>query len=54
MPNPKALERSSNLPTPSTHKDDRSKVKLVLCNHCQRTADNGIRCIGMCVADSDY
>lgn len=26
----------------------------VLCSHCGRTASNGIRCIGMCVADSDY
>jgi len=26
----------------------------VLCSHCGRTASNGISCIGMCVADSDY
>ncbi|HLO88053.1 MAG TPA: hypothetical protein VK203_24040 [Nostocaceae cyanobacterium] len=26
----------------------------VLCSHCQRTATNGIKCKGMCVADSDY
>ena len=26
----------------------------VLCNHCKRTANNGIRCLGMCVADNDY
>ena len=26
----------------------------VLCSHCGRTANNGISCIGMCVADSDY
>ncbi len=26
----------------------------VLCEHCQRTSSNGIRCMGMCVADSDY
>ena len=26
----------------------------VLCCHCGRTASNGISCIGMCVADSDY
>ena len=25
-----------------------------LCNHCKRTASNGIRCLGMCVADNDY
>ncbi|EAR19043.1 hypothetical protein WH7805_06796 [Synechococcus sp. WH 7805] len=26
----------------------------ILCNHCGRTASNGIRCLGMCVADSEY
>ena len=26
----------------------------VLCQHCRRTASNGIRCLGMCVADSEY
>ena len=28
--------------------------ELILCNHCKRTASNGIRCLGMCVADNDY
>jgi hypothetical protein len=26
----------------------------VLCQHCGRTASNGISCLGMCVADSGY
>ena len=26
----------------------------ILCNHCKRTASNGIRCLGKCVADNDY
>ena len=26
----------------------------VLCNHCGRTTKNGIRCLGICVADNDY
>ena len=26
----------------------------ILCNHCLRTASNGVRCLGMCVADNDY
>jgi len=26
----------------------------VLCDHCGRTASNGISCIGACVADSGY
>ena len=31
-----------------------SKKDNILCNHCKRTASNGIRCLGMCVADNDY
>jgi hypothetical protein len=26
----------------------------VLCNHCGRTATNGLVCVGICVADSGY
>ena len=26
----------------------------VLCKHCKRTASNGIRCLGICVADNEY
>ena len=26
----------------------------ILCKHCKRTANNGIRCLGICVADNDY
>ena len=26
----------------------------ILCEHCKRTASNGVRCLGMCVADNDY
>ena len=31
-----------------------NKSEKVLCEHCGRTANNGIRCLGMCVADNDY
>ena len=31
-----------------------SKKNSILCNHCKRTASNGVRCLGMCVADNDY
>ncbi len=30
------------------------KKEKILCNHCLRTASNGIRCMGICVADNDY
>ena len=26
----------------------------ILCSHCKRTLSNGVRCLGMCVADNDY
>ena len=26
----------------------------ILCKHCKRTASNGVRCLGMCVADNEY
>ena len=31
-----------------------SEKDSILCNHCKRTATNGVRCLGMCVADNDY
>jgi hypothetical protein len=37
--------------------DPISESKLeeaILCPHCLRTASNGIKCKGLCVADSDY
>lgn len=30
------------------------EVDPILCPHCLRTANNGIKCRGICVADSDY
>ena len=38
------------------HKNNESKdqQEKVLCNHCGRTSNNGIRCLGICVADNDY
>ena len=30
------------------------KKETILCNHCKRTSSNGVRCLGMCVADNDY
>ncbi|MBD2435487.1 hypothetical protein [Nostoc sp. FACHB-110] len=31
-----------------------TETEKVLCPHCLRTATNGIKCKGICVADSDY
>ena len=44
----------------SSKDQNNSKIKLtaekdpILCNHCKRTSSNGVRCLGMCVADNDY
>ena len=38
-------------------KENESELKasdVILCQHCKRTKNNGIRCIGICVADNDY
>ncbi len=34
--------------------DGKHQQEKVLCNHCGRTSSNGIRCLGICVADNDY
>ena len=34
--------------------DKESKSQLILCEHCRRTATNGIKCQGICVSDSSY
>jgi hypothetical protein len=34
--------------------DRAAEDEKVLCPHCLRTATNGIKCKGICVADSEY
>jgi len=34
--------------------ESKDQQEKVLCNHCGRTSSNGIRCLGICVADNDY
>ena len=44
----------------SNKDQNHSKINLtleddpILCNHCKRTTSNGVRSLGMCVADNDY
>ena len=40
---------SNNKINKNTIKDEK-----VLCNHCGRTVENGIRCQGICVTDNEY
>ena len=30
------------------------EIEKVLCQHCGRTTENGVRCLGICVADNEY
>ena len=34
--------------------ENTNKLEKILCNHCGRTSSNGIRCLGICVADNEY
>ncbi|MCP9887950.1 hypothetical protein KBY96_08420 [Cyanobium sp. ATX 6A2] len=45
-----AANRCSSPITPQPKAAD----EPLLCQHCGRTASNGISCQGFCVADSDY
>jgi hypothetical protein len=45
------IDRNSNI---DADDDRESKIEKILCPHCRRTATNGIKCQGICVADSDY
>ncbi len=48
-------EESTSLKLQNHSKTNNSTDKnAILCNHCKRTNSNGIRCLGMCVADNDY
>ena len=51
-----AYEPKFNLISDKDKKESRVSLnkEKILCNHCKRTASNGIRCLGICVADSDY
>tara|TARA_B100000214_G_scaffold353961_1_gene310426 strand:+ start:242 stop:397 length:156 start_codon:yes stop_codon:yes gene_type:complete len=44
--------KDSSFEKKQTSEED--QLEKVLCNHCGRTRSNGIRCLGICVADNDY
>jgi len=46
-------ENDSNKQNPRNNQSN-NKLEEILCNHCGRTKSNGIRCLGICVADNDY
>lgn len=45
---------SSKLMNESENNISEKEEEKILCNHCLRTLSNGIRCMGICVADNDY
>ena len=47
-------ELISSEPIKKIHSNYSTNKDVILCKHCKRTATNGIRCLGMCVADNDY
>ena len=46
LPKAASLAKNTSEPQPP--------LEPVLCQHCGRTASNGISCQGSCVADSGY
>jgi len=60
MMNPRMTLFDSTQELSSFKDQNNSKISLtsekdpILCNHCGRTSSNGVRCLGMCVADNDY
>jgi hypothetical protein len=40
--------------TPANQPTNTPIQEPILCPHCKRTATNGIKCKGICVAESDY
>ena len=52
------VDPSSMAPTntaPETNPPSQAPAEeRILCQHCRRTATNGIRFLVMCVADNDY
>ena len=49
-----SLEKKYSNEENQKENEDKDKQEKVLCNHCGRTSSNGIRCLGICVADNDY
>ncbi|MEI6427489.1 MAG: hypothetical protein WCO45_03740 [Pseudanabaena sp. ELA607] len=50
------MNHESNSPQPAITMPAAPTVaqSAILCGHCRRTATNGIKCQGICVADSNY
>ena len=49
-----SFEKKHNNEVNQKDNESKNQQEKVLCHHCGRTAGNGIRCLGICVADNDY
>ena len=49
-----SLKKKNNKEENKKDNEDLNKIEKILCNHCGRTINNGIRCLGICVADNEY
>ncbi|BDA73752.1 hypothetical protein RIVM261_039980 [Rivularia sp. IAM M-261] len=47
-------EQNMSQTNTNTKTQQEIEQEKILCPHCQRTATNGIKCKGICVADNDY
>jgi hypothetical protein len=48
------IETDTDTDTTTEASSEEVKAEPILCPHCLRTATNGIKCKGICVAESDY
>ena len=49
-----SLEKNNSNQKIHKENSEDNKIEKVLCHHCGRSASNGIRCLGICVADNEY
>tara|TARA_Y100001968_G_scaffold150511_1_gene137722 strand:+ start:177 stop:356 length:180 start_codon:yes stop_codon:yes gene_type:complete len=49
-----SFEKKHNNEDNKKYNESKDQKEKVLCHHCGRTSMNGIRCLGICVADNDY
>lgn len=47
-------EQNKSQTNTNTKTQQETEQEKILCPHCKRTATNGIKCKGICVADNDY
>ena len=49
-----SFEKKHSIEENQQKNEVKKQQEKVLCNYCGRTLNNGIRCLGICVADNDY